>query len=93
MFGRWRCFWLVPPRTGKDGKKYLTRWKGFDPKADTYEPEANLLGSKDLLAQFNKEQDALIEADHKAAKEKHEQAVAAKRLRGGVTRHTPARLC
>ena len=79
--------------TGTNGKKYLVRWKGFDSKADTYEPESNLLGSKDLLDKFNKEQDDLLKADHQAAKEKHEQAVAAKRLREEVTRHTPARIC
>ena len=89
----WEVEKFLARATGKHGKKYLTRWKGYDSKADTYEPESNLLGSKELLAEFNKEQDALVEADHKAAKEKHEQAVAAKRLREEVTRHTPARLC
>ena len=66
----WEVGNFLARATGKHGKKYLTRWKGFDSKADIYEPESNLLGSKELLAQFNKEQDALVEADHKAAKEK-----------------------
>ena len=85
----WEVEMLLARATGKTDKRYLTRWKGFDSKVDTYEPEANLLGSKDLLAQFNKEQDALIEADHKAVKdlERHEQVVATKRLREEVTRH------
>ena len=88
----WEVEKLLPRATSKHGKTYSTRCKGFDSKADMYEPEANLLGSKDLLAQFNKEQDDRIEADHKAAKEKAGQAVVAKRLREEVARHIPARL-
>ena len=89
----WEVEMFLARATGTNGKKFLVRWKGFDSKADTYEPESNLLGSKDLLDKFNKEQDDLLKADHQAAKEKHEQAVAAKRLREEVTRHTPARIC
>ena len=58
----WEVEMFLARATGKNGKKYLTRWKGFDSKTDTYEPEANLLGSKDLLAQFNKEQDGLCKS-------------------------------
>ena len=88
----WEVEMFLARATGKNGKKYLTRWKGFDSKADTYEPESNLLGSKDLLDKY-KEQDDLLKTDHEAVKERHEQAVAAKRLREEVTRHTPARIC
>ena len=41
-----------------DGRiSYLVRWKGYDSHDDTWEPEENLHGCKDLIVDFFKERD------------------------------------
>ena len=51
----WEVEKIVAVATGKDGNRYLVRWKGYGEKHDTYEPEKNLAGAKKLLEDFRKE--------------------------------------
>ena len=44
---------ILEHRTNKLGTTlYLIKWLGFDSKFNTWEPEANLIGSEDLLIEF-----------------------------------------
>jgi hypothetical protein len=83
----WEVDFIVARASGKQGKKYLTRWKSFDSKADTWEPAENLAGAPDVVAKFNEEQDAKQAADLAAAKKKNEEAVAQQMQRDEVS-HT-----
>merc|ERR1712029_1031560 len=49
---------IIDVRTGKRGKKeYLVKWKGWDREEDqTWEPEASLAGSKELVKEFEESQ-------------------------------------
>jgi len=71
----WEVQSILAFSTGKDGPRYLVPWKGFNEKHDTYEPEKNLSGSKELLAAFKKQRERDIEAAKGEAKAKHEAAV------------------
>lgn len=82
----WEVDFIVARACGKQGKKYLTRWKGFDSKADTWEPAENLAGAPDLVTKFNEEQDAKQAADLAAAKKRHQEAVAQKKQNDEVLR-------
>ena len=71
----WEVQRILAFSTGKDGPRHLVRWKGFNEKHDTHEPEKNLRGSQELLAAFKKQRErdneAVNEAAKGAAKEKH----------------------
>merc|ERR1712098_413207 len=49
---------IIDVRSGKRGKKeYLVKWKGWDREEDqTWEPEASLAGSKELVKEFEESQ-------------------------------------
>ena len=40
---------IVGKRQGKKGAEYLVKWKGFDPKDNTWEPKANLASCIDMI--------------------------------------------
>ena len=40
----WEVEKIVAVATGKDGNRYLVRWKGYAEKHDTYTPEKNATG-------------------------------------------------
>ena len=48
----WEVEAIIACSTGKEGVKYLVRWKGFDEKHDTYEFEKNLQDAQDALKKF-----------------------------------------
>lgn len=86
----WEVQSILAFSTGKDGPRYLVRWKVFNEKRDTYEPEKNLSGSKELLAAFKKQRERDIEAAKGEAKAKHEAAVERKKQR---PRGEPVQCC
>ena len=45
----WEVEKIVAVATGKDGNRYLVRWKGYAEKHGTYEPKKDLAGAKKLL--------------------------------------------
>ena len=81
----WEIDFVHGRASGRMGKKYLVRWKGFTEKEDTWEPSENLEGAQDLVKKFNDEQDVLEAQDRKDAVERHQQAVTEKRKREEVS--------
>ena len=81
----WEIDFVHGRASGRMGKKYLVRWKGFTEKEDTWEPSENLEGAQDLVKKFNDEQDVLEAQDCKDAVERHQQAVTEKRKREEVS--------
>ena len=71
----WEVEAIIACSTGKEGVKYLVRWKGFDEKHDTYEFEKNLQDAQDALKKFQIDRAKDIAAGKAAAKEKHDAAV------------------
>ena len=56
----WEVEAIIACSTGKEGVKYLVRWKGFDEKHDTYEFEKNLQDAQDALKEFQIDTNHLI---------------------------------
>ena len=81
----WEIDFVHGRASGRMGKKYLVRWKGFTEKEDTWEPSENLEGAQDLVKKFNDDQDVLEVQDRKDAVERHQQAVTEKRKREEVS--------
>ena len=51
---------------GKTETQYEVKWKGYDPKQNTYEPISNLAGCEDMIAEYKQrkqQQDAEREAE------------------------------
>ena len=49
---------IIACRLATDGRiSYLVRWKGYKADDDTWEPEENLHGCKQLIVKFFKERD------------------------------------
>ena len=71
----WEVEKIVAVATGKDGNRYLVRWKGYGEKHDTYEPEKNLAGAKKLLEDFRKERAEEACANAEVTKAKHDAAL------------------
>ena len=81
----WEVEKIVAVATGKDGNRYLVRWKGYGEKHDTYEPEKNLAGAKKLLEDFRKERAEEACANAEVTKAKHDAALEKQRDEREVT--------
>jgi len=75
----WEVEKFLSRRTGKAGVQFLVRWKGFDEKYDTWEPQENLGKAKQALAKFTKEYDHQQAASRKEAEAKHKAKVEERR--------------
>ena len=81
----WEVEAVLARACGKQGERYLVRWKGYAQKHDTWEPAANLVGAAAIVDKFNKDRDAAAIVEKKEAEEKRQAALAAKRKREEVT--------
>ena len=75
----WQVAFLVARATGKEGKRYLVRWDGYGPKADTWQSEADLAGAKESVREFNERKDKEEKDEQEASKAKHAELVKKKR--------------
>ena len=93
----WEVEKILARAVGKQGQRYLVRWKGFAEKHDTWEPVENVVGAQSIVSQFNKDRDAAAVAEKKEADAKRGAAVLAKRKRDEVSssalRGLPAEPC
>ena len=81
----WEVEKIVAVATAKDGNRYLVWWKGYAEKHDTYEPEKNLAGAKNLLEDFRKGRAEEASANAEVTKAKHDAALEKQRDEREVT--------
>ena len=68
----WEVEKIIAVATGKDGNRYLVRWKGYTEKHDTYELEKNLARAQKLLEGFCKGHAEEASANAEVTKAKHD---------------------
>lgn len=76
----WQVENILDTRQRKGKVEYLISWKDWGPKYNSWEPEENLAGCKDILDQFHKQQEKEKEKLLKAGRKMREDRPATQRF-------------